>query len=183
MWPRSSMVISDCRRRGRFRGNPVYHVAINWKEGEHPTAAPVERTSQHVIKALGVYGMSDGLGLSTAPKCVLSVLSELDQLHNHGSRFVQRIRSFAGTLSRTPDGRRAIHLMVRLHNRRLPEGAQASIELSRLPTEPSALITASLNQHASIDQVMAGFLNVPRNFLQRVSDLDVGDQTLVGPRV
>lgn len=43
----------ECRGRGRFRGNPVYHVAINWKEGEHPTRKQAERASQHVMRALG----------------------------------------------------------------------------------------------------------------------------------
>lgn len=42
-----------CRSRGRLRGNPVYHVAINWMEGEHPTPRQAERASQHVMNALG----------------------------------------------------------------------------------------------------------------------------------
>ncbi len=42
-----------CRSRGRLRGNPVYHVAINWMEGEHPTLRQAERASQHVMDALG----------------------------------------------------------------------------------------------------------------------------------
>jgi hypothetical protein len=45
--------VRRCRERGRFRGNPVYHVALNWQEGEHPTAAQVERSCQQVMKALG----------------------------------------------------------------------------------------------------------------------------------
>ena len=45
--------VRRCRQRGRFRGNPVYHVAVNWQEGEHPPAAQVERACQHVMKALG----------------------------------------------------------------------------------------------------------------------------------
>lgn len=45
--------VRRCSRRGRFRGNPVYHVAITWREGEHPTAAQAERACQHVMKALG----------------------------------------------------------------------------------------------------------------------------------
>jgi hypothetical protein len=45
--------VRRCNRRGRFRGNPVYHVAINWMEGEHPTVAQAERASRHVMKALG----------------------------------------------------------------------------------------------------------------------------------
>ncbi len=43
----------QCRGRGRFRGNPVYHVAINWMEGEHPTLQQAERASRHVMRALG----------------------------------------------------------------------------------------------------------------------------------
>ncbi|WP_079415618.1 TraI/MobA(P) family conjugative relaxase [Thiomonas intermedia] len=42
-----------CRAKGRFHGNPVYHVAINWKEGECPTAKQAERACRHVMQALG----------------------------------------------------------------------------------------------------------------------------------
>jgi hypothetical protein len=42
-----------CRRRGRFRGNPVYHVAINWQEGEHPTPEQAQRACEGVMKSLG----------------------------------------------------------------------------------------------------------------------------------
>ena len=42
-----------CRARGRFRGNAVYHVAITWKDGEHPTGAQAERACQHVMQSLG----------------------------------------------------------------------------------------------------------------------------------
>jgi len=42
-----------CRSLGRLRGNPVYHVAINWMEGEHPTVRQAERASEHVMQALG----------------------------------------------------------------------------------------------------------------------------------
>ena len=42
-----------CRSRGRFRGNAVYHVAINWMEGEHPTRRQAERASRHVMHSLG----------------------------------------------------------------------------------------------------------------------------------
>jgi len=43
----------QCRGRGRFSGNAVYHVAINWMEGEHPTLQQAERASRHVMRALG----------------------------------------------------------------------------------------------------------------------------------
>lgn len=44
-----------CRDKGRFNGNPVYHVAINWQEGEHPTPQQAEHACRHVMKELG-YG-------------------------------------------------------------------------------------------------------------------------------
>lgn len=43
----------QCHRRGRFRGNPVYHVSINWMEGERPTVAEAEYASRRVMQALG----------------------------------------------------------------------------------------------------------------------------------
>ena len=44
-----------CRARpaSRFKGNPVYHVAINWMEGEHPSREQAERACQHVMASLG----------------------------------------------------------------------------------------------------------------------------------
>ena len=44
-----------CRARpaSRFRGNAVYHVAITWKDGEHPTRAQAERACLHVMQSLG----------------------------------------------------------------------------------------------------------------------------------
>ena len=45
--------VRQCSPRGRFRGNPVYHVADHWLEGEHLTVTQAERASQHVMKAIG----------------------------------------------------------------------------------------------------------------------------------
>ena len=44
-----------CRARpaSRFKGNPVYHVAINWIEDEHPSREQAERACRHVMAALG----------------------------------------------------------------------------------------------------------------------------------
>ena len=44
-----------CRARpaSRFKGNPVYHVSINWIEGEHPSREQAERACQHVMAELG----------------------------------------------------------------------------------------------------------------------------------
>jgi hypothetical protein len=45
--------VRQCQRRGRFRGNPAYHVAITWQEGEHPTRPQAQHACEHVMKALG----------------------------------------------------------------------------------------------------------------------------------
>lgn len=45
--------VRRCRARGRFRGNPVYHVAVSWKSGERPTTTQVRSTCRHVMRALG----------------------------------------------------------------------------------------------------------------------------------
>ncbi len=43
----------DCRRMGRFKGNPAYHVAINWQEGEHPSAKQAEHACRYIMRELG----------------------------------------------------------------------------------------------------------------------------------
>ena len=43
-----------CRRRNsHFKGNPVYHVAINWQEDEHPTPEQAAHASKYIMKELG----------------------------------------------------------------------------------------------------------------------------------
>ena len=42
-----------CSGKGRFKGNPVYHIAITWQEGEHPSAKQAEHACKHVMDALG----------------------------------------------------------------------------------------------------------------------------------
>ncbi|WP_051861804.1 TraI/MobA(P) family conjugative relaxase [Ferrovum myxofaciens] len=46
-------VDSMCRKQTRFNGNPVYHVAINWQEDEHPTPEQAEHASKYIMQALG----------------------------------------------------------------------------------------------------------------------------------
>ena len=45
-----------CRKKGRFNGNPVYHVAINWQEDEHPTPVQAAHACKHIMQALGYAG-------------------------------------------------------------------------------------------------------------------------------
>jgi MobA/VirD2-like, nuclease domain/Large polyvalent protein-associated domain 7/TraI-like middle domain len=49
----SAMNATALRSR-RFKGNPVYHLAINWMEDEHPERKQVEQAVGHVMKALGM---------------------------------------------------------------------------------------------------------------------------------
>ena len=37
----------------RFKGNPVYHVAINWQEGESPTPQQAKYACEYIMKELG----------------------------------------------------------------------------------------------------------------------------------
>ena len=45
---------AQARTRGRFRGNPVYHVALNWMDGEHPSTAQVDAAVKHLMQAVGL---------------------------------------------------------------------------------------------------------------------------------
>jgi hypothetical protein len=41
------------RQSNRLKQNPLYHVALNWQEGEHPTHDQAMEACEHVMKALG----------------------------------------------------------------------------------------------------------------------------------
>ncbi len=41
-------------KNGRFKGNPVYHYSLSWKEGEHPTKEQIHESVTHTLKALGM---------------------------------------------------------------------------------------------------------------------------------
>lgn len=45
---------AQARKRNRFRGNPVYHVALNWMEGEHPSTPQVDVAVKHLMQAVGL---------------------------------------------------------------------------------------------------------------------------------
>ncbi|MHB8346143.1 MAG: TraI/MobA(P) family conjugative relaxase [Acidiferrobacterales bacterium] len=45
---------AQAQKRNRFRGNPVYHVALNWMEGEHPSTVQVDAAVQHLMQAVGL---------------------------------------------------------------------------------------------------------------------------------
>jgi hypothetical protein len=38
----------------RFKGNPVYHLSLNWLDDEHPDRTQVEQAVAHVMQALGM---------------------------------------------------------------------------------------------------------------------------------
>ena len=45
---------AQAQKRDRFRGNPVYHVALNWMEGEHPSTVQVDAAVKHLMRAVGL---------------------------------------------------------------------------------------------------------------------------------
>ena len=45
---------AQARKRNRFRGNPAYHVALNWMEGEHPSTVQVDAAVRHLMRAVGL---------------------------------------------------------------------------------------------------------------------------------
>lgn len=48
----AELLDTTARRNPRFRGNPVYHIALSWHEGEHPTTAQVRQSVTHVMTTL-----------------------------------------------------------------------------------------------------------------------------------
>ena len=45
---------SKVEKNNRFKGNPVYHYSLSWKEGEHPTKEQIHEAVEHTMKALGM---------------------------------------------------------------------------------------------------------------------------------
>jgi hypothetical protein len=47
-------VAEQARRKGKFRGDPVYHLILSWQEGEQPTPRQAAECVQYTLKALGM---------------------------------------------------------------------------------------------------------------------------------
>lgn len=47
---------SMVEKNNRFKGNPVYHFSLSWKENEHPTKDQVHDAVAHTLKALEMDG-------------------------------------------------------------------------------------------------------------------------------
>ena len=85
---------AQCRARpsSRFKGNPVYHVAITWKNGEHPTRAQAERACLHVMQGLGY----------AEHQAVWSVHADTDNDHIH--LVINKVHPDRLTVHSTPRG-------------------------------------------------------------------------------
>ena len=83
-----------CRARpaSRFKGNPVYHVAITWREGEHPTRAQAERACLHVMQMLGY----------SEHQAAWSVHRDTDNDHIH--LVINKVHPALATVRSTPRG-------------------------------------------------------------------------------
>ncbi len=44
----------NVERNGRFKGNPVYHFSLSWKENEHPDKDQIHEAVEHSMKSLGM---------------------------------------------------------------------------------------------------------------------------------
>ena len=48
----AELLNTTARRNPRFRGNPVYHLALSWREGEHPTKEQIRHSVTHLLRTL-----------------------------------------------------------------------------------------------------------------------------------
>ena len=47
-------VAEKALRKGKFKGDPVYHLILSWQEGDKPTPKQVKECVQYTLKALGM---------------------------------------------------------------------------------------------------------------------------------
>ena len=48
------MAAAKTAKNGKFKGDPVYHLILSWREGDQPTPAQVKACVKHTLKALGM---------------------------------------------------------------------------------------------------------------------------------
>lgn len=47
-------VAEKALKKGKFKGDPVYHLILSWQEGDKPTPKQVEESVKYTLKALGM---------------------------------------------------------------------------------------------------------------------------------
>ena len=86
----ADLLDTTARRNPRFRGNPVYHVALSWREGEHPTKAQIHQSVTHLLRTLQM------------AECEAVYAVHRDTDHDHVHCVINRIHPVKGTVAGPP---------------------------------------------------------------------------------
>lgn len=89
-WLLAQLLDTTARRSTRFRGNPVYHVALSWPAGEHPTTPEIRSSVTHLMTSVQ---MTD---------CEAVYAVHRDTLHDHVHCVINRIHPEKGTVAGPP---------------------------------------------------------------------------------
>ncbi|MHB8348002.1 MAG: relaxase/mobilization nuclease domain-containing protein [Acidiferrobacterales bacterium] len=81
---------TTARRNPRFRGNPIYHLALSWHEGEHPTKEQVRQSVTHLMATLKM------------AECEAVYAVHRDTEHDHVHLVINRIHPTKGTVAGPP---------------------------------------------------------------------------------
>ncbi|MHB1514485.1 MAG: TraI/MobA(P) family conjugative relaxase [Acidiferrobacteraceae bacterium] len=86
----AELLTTTARRNPRFRGNPVYHVALSWPAGEHPTKEQIHQSVTHLLRTLQM------------AECEAVYAVHRDTDHDHVHCVINRIHPVKGTVAGPP---------------------------------------------------------------------------------
>ncbi|MHB1587715.1 MAG: TraI/MobA(P) family conjugative relaxase [Acidiferrobacteraceae bacterium] len=86
----AELLHTTARRNTRFRGNPVYHLALSWHAGEHPTKDQIRQSVTHLMTTLKM------------AECEAVYAVHRDTDHDHVHLVVNRIHPVKNTVAGPP---------------------------------------------------------------------------------
>ena len=86
----AELLNTTARRNPRFRGNPVYHLALSWREGEHPTKEQIRHSVTHLLRTLQM------------AECEAVYAVHRDTDHDHVHCVINRIHPVKNTVAGPP---------------------------------------------------------------------------------
>ena len=86
----AELLHTTARRNTRFRGNPVYHLALSWHAGEHPTKQQIRHSVTHLMTTLKM------------AECEAVYAVHRDTEHDHVHLVLNRIHPTKGTVAGPP---------------------------------------------------------------------------------
>ncbi|MHB1950434.1 MAG: TraI/MobA(P) family conjugative relaxase [Acidiferrobacteraceae bacterium] len=86
----AELLDTTARRNPRFRGNPVYHLALSWREGEHPTKEQIRQSVTHLMTTLQM------------AECEAVYAVHRDTDHDHVHLVINRIHPVKNTVTGPP---------------------------------------------------------------------------------